>query len=500
MSIPANEIVSVTPSVLSAGGNPLALNGLILTEAACLPIGAPMPFPSASAVNDYFGPASTEYAMAAIYFNGFENSNMKPSSILFSRYASAPVGAFLRGAQSSLTLAQIKSIATTNLMTVMVDGSVATCSNVDLSGATSPSNAAQLITSAFSGTTAPVVTYDSQFEAFVLTSGTTGVLSTIDYAAEALATTLNLTAVKGAVLSQGADTTTPGAHMAAVPAFTQNWVDFATTFEPITEDKKAFANWTALTGGRYMYVAWDTDVVATQTPGEANQSFGAYLKLNDIGGVVPIYADADNGPLHAAFILGTTASIDFTETNGRITYAFKSGSSLLPAVTDDSISVNLLGNGYNFYGSYATANDNFTWFYNGQISGAYSWADSYINAVWLNNQLQLAMMTLFANTKSVPYNPLGYGLIRAAAQDPIDAAVNFGAMRGGVPLSALQAAEVNAASGTVIDQVLASRGWYFQVLPASAQVRGLRQSPPCTLWYMDGGSVHQLNIASVDIQ
>ena len=83
--------------------------------------------------------------------------------------------------------------------------------------------------------------------------------------------------------------------------------------------------------------------------------------------------------------------------------------------------------------------------------------------------------------------------------DPINAAMNFGAMRAGVPLSAAQIAEVNAAAGQSIDQTLASRGWYFQVLPASAQTRGQRKSPPCKLWYMDGESVQQLNIASVDV-
>jgi hypothetical protein len=101
--------------------------------------------------------------------------------------------------------------------------------------------------------------------------------------------------------------------------------------------------------------------------------------------------------------------------------------------------------------------------------------------------------------KSVPYNPQGYGLIRAAVQDPINAALNFGAIRAGVPLSAAQIAEVNAAAGVPIDGLLSTRGWYFQVLPATAQIRALRQSPPCTLWYMDGESVQQINLASIDV-
>ena len=416
MSIPANQIVSVTPSVLSAGGNPLALSGLILSEASVLPVGAPIGFPSTAEVQNYFGVSSVEAAMAGIYFNGFDNSNVKPSNLYFSRYASTALSAFTRGGTSSLTLAQIKAIATPNLMTIVVDGTTATCQNVDLSGATSPSNAAALITSAFTGSTKPTVTYDSLFKAFVATSNTTGALSTIDYAAGTLATTLSMTAVKGALLSQGAAATTPADAMPAILPYTQNWVSFASTFEPSIEDKQAFATWTALTGGRYMYACWDTDVEAIAEPGELNTSFGSWLKYNAVGGTAPIYADDINGPSHAAFLLGIGAAIDFTETNGRVTYAFKACSGLLPYVNDETISVNLLQNGYNYYGAYATANDTFIWLYNGQISGSYNFADSYIDAVWLNNEIQLALRN-WEQGRRTPEGPARI-LLQVAAKHP----------------------------------------------------------------------------------
>jgi hypothetical protein len=58
---------------------------------------------------------------------------------------------------------------------------------------------------------------------------------------------------------------------------------------------------------------------------------------------------------------------------------------------------------------------------------------------------------------------------------------------------------MNAAAGQKIDDVVGSRGWYLQVAPASATTRTARQSPPINLWYMDGQSVQQINIASVDV-
>jgi hypothetical protein len=59
---------------------------------------------------------------------------------------------------------------------------------------------------------------------------------------------------------------------------------------------------------------------------------------------------------------------------------------------------------------------------------------------------------------------------------------------------------VDTAAGLIIDPTLATIGYYLQVLPATSTQRNNRQSPTCTLWYMDGGSVNQLNLASIDIQ
>ena len=58
---------------------------------------------------------------------------------------------------------------------------------------------------------------------------------------------------------------------------------------------------------------------------------------------------------------------------------------------------------------------------------------------------------------------------------------------------------VNAAAGLPIDQILYSQGYYIQVLPATAAVRALRQSPPITVWYMDGQSVQQISLSSTEV-
>ncbi|CAJ9923691.1 putative bacteriophage protein [Burkholderia pseudomallei] len=498
MSIPASLIASVTPSVISAGGSALDLIGVMLTTNTRVPIGSVPSFPTKDAVSAYFGATSAEAQLGAVYFGGFDNSDVKPGALRFMQYPTAPVAAYLRGGSlAAMTLTQLQALS--GILTITVDGVAKTSSNINLATATSFSNAATIIAAAFTG--GPTVAYDSQSAAFTFTSTTTGAPSTIGFASGTLSAGLNLTQATGAVTSQGAIASTPADAMAALTKITQNWVSFMTTFDPDNgvgnTQKMAFATWTSQQNNRYLYAVWDPDQSPTTTV-PATSSLGYLVNQANMSGVAPNFNDINK----AAFLMGAIASIDFTQTAGRSTLSFKSQSGLAADVTDATIYQNLVANGYNCYGAFATANDQFTFYTPGQIAGQYNWIDSYIDQIWLNNQMQLAIMTGLTQSKSVPYNAVGDATIEAWLMDPINQAVNFGAIQQGVQLSAAQAQQVNTAAGRKIDSILSSRGWYLQVLAstAPAQTRANRQSPPCSLWYMDGGSVQQLNLASVMVQ
>ncbi|MFM0507656.1 DUF3383 domain-containing protein [Paraburkholderia sp. RL17-373-BIF-A] len=495
MSIPASLIANVIPSVISAGGSALDLIGIMLTNNPRAPIGSAPSFPTAQAVSDYFGPASAEAALAPVYFNGFNNSTKKPGALRFFQYPTAPVAAYLRGGSlASMTLTQLQAL--TGTLTLTVDGVVKTSSAINLSSATSFSNAAALIAAAF--TSGPTVAFDSQSSAYVFTSATTGASSTITPASGTLAAGLSLTTATGAVTSQGAIAATPATAMAALVKLTTNWCSFMTVFDPDNgtgnTQKMAFAAWTVSQGNRYLYAGWDQDVAPTV--GAAPTSFGAQVKANNMSGVAPLWSPADK----AAFLMGYVASLDFSATNGRATAAFRSQDGLTPDVTDGTVYTNLLANGYSCYGDFSTANDDFLFLSNGQIGGQFEWIDSYVNQIFLTNQFQLAMMTGLTSVNSIPYNADGDTTIEAFLTDPINQFQNFGGQRAGVALSAAEAAEVNAAAGLAIDNVLSTRGWYLQVLAATAQVRAARGSPPINYWYMDGQSVQVLQMASILVQ
>lgn len=567
-TIPASTVVSVIPGVLAAGGSELELLGLLLTDSTRVPIGSVQAFPSATAVGAYFGANSVEKGLADHYFAGFDDSDVKPGSILFSQYNKASVAAFLRGGDiSDLTLAQLQAL--NGAIAVTINGVLAS-STLSLSTATSFSNAGQLIAAALSlagaqaasvtgsiaGTTltvtaigsgalgvgdvlsgtavtantfivqqltgvtgsvgtyqvsasqarssqvitafAPAVTYDSVTGAFVFTSGTAGSSSTITFASGALGTSLKLTEATGAVISQGAAGVTPAQLMDGITQVTQNFATFMTTFNPDVSGntlKQAFATWNSLQNDRYTYVCWDADASPTTTV-PATSSLGYLLAQSSDSGTALIYAP--DGAI-AAFICGYVASIDFNATEGRATAKFRKQAGLAASVSDETIAANLAANGYNFYGAYGTANDSFIFFANGVITGDFEWLDSYINQIQLNNSLQLALMTFLTTAKSVPYNTAGYTAIEAACADPINSALNFGSIRAGVTLSESQIVSVNTQAGRRISDVLSQRGWYLQVLDASAVVRAARGSPPCKFWYMDGESVQQIELSSIAV-
>ena len=217
----------------------------------------------------------------------------------------------------------------------------------------------------------------------------------------------------------------------------------------------------------------------------------------ELSGTACIYAPT---PDKAVFVLGYAGSIDFNRDNGRTVAAFRRGSGLSADVTNQTVANNLLANGYSFYGSYATANDEFTWLYNGTVSGPFAFIDSYINQVWLNNAFQLSLMSLLGAVGQIPYNDDGYELIAAGLTTDINNAVDFGAIRSGVVLSEQQQIVITGLAGRDIAETLFTRGWEIVIRDPGPSVRAVRGSPTCTFFFCDGQSVQKIVLSSLMVQ
>jgi hypothetical protein len=496
-TIPASYDVTINPQTLAAGGSALAMNGLMLSDSNRIPTGSILSFPLAASVASYFGSTSAEAIAAGVYFNGFEGSTVKPAALLMTQYNKVAVSGFLRGGNiSGLTLAQLQAL--TGTVIISVAGTQFTSSTINLSGATSFSNAATIIQAAF---TAPTfaVTYDAISGGFLFTTTATGATATITAATGTLSAGLLLTIATGAVLSQGAAARTPTEFMAATVASSQNWVSFMTLADPDASgnaNKLLFSAWANSTNNRYGYVCWDTDATP-KASNNATTSMGQILKGLASSGTLLVSAP---DYLKAAFACGIAASVDYAATNGKASFKYKSQSGLTADVTDATTAANLTANGYNFYGAFATANQGFVYFSEGSISGKYLWADAYFNEIWLNANFQLSALTYLTSIKSVPYDTNGYAALGTALQSPIDQGLNFGLWGMGNVLSSSQIASVNAAAGKAIDMTLAANGSYLQIVPATALQRQSRLSPSINFWYIDNGAIHKLTINSIAVQ
>lgn len=211
MAISASQLVNIVPRVLSGTGNDLVFNGLFITENNETPTNKVLEFSNAQEVGEYFGLLSDEYKASVHYFNGFTNSDIKPTKVLFYRHTTEAVAPFLRGGnigETSSALAQLKKIKD-GILTLTFDKTV-TINSIDLSEGTSLSNIAELLQNAIQSCESDsdsafmyaTVTYSSLHNAFTITSGVKGKDAPIQYASGNVADAFKLT--EGlATISQG---------------------------------------------------------------------------------------------------------------------------------------------------------------------------------------------------------------------------------------------------------------------------------------------------------
>lgn len=508
MTIPASEIVNVNPLVLNAAGNAPVLSGVFLTQNTLVPAGTVLNFPSAEAVGQYFGLSSQEYDLAnRVYFEGYTNATLRPGNLIIAPYNLAARSALLKSSYLQLTLTELQALS--GQFSIIVNGVIKETNTINLSTATSFSDAATILEAAIGDVT---VTWNGAINSFIIETTTTGTTATLSYAVDVipstLAESLGLTQSAGAALGNGAAADTPTTAINNLTTNTTAWFGFTTLWEPIQTDKLLFASAINTLNNKNCYVCWDTDDAAivpnsiTCTAFKINQIQynGTFMISGDKNDILNEGSTIAKATLDVAvFVLGFVASIDFSQTNGRTTAAFRSLNGLVPTVTNKISAENLLGNKYNFYGNYANATNDWIFLYPGNISGIFKWLDSLYGAVYLDAQMQTQEMELLTNLNLIPYNDEGFTSIKLALNGPINDAINFGTIQKGVTLSDTQKAAVTAQAGRDISQVLFTNGWYLQVLPPSDADRQARKTPIINFWYTDGQSIQQITINSVDI-
>ncbi|ENL8513218.1 MULTISPECIES: DUF3383 domain-containing protein [Providencia] len=484
-SIPASDIVQILPGVVGTGGNPLALNALFITKKQPASMLGVKAFGSADLVGEVFGKDSKEYEAAQVYFAGFDNCTVLPDTLFIASMVTTAQAAKLVGAKlPTRTASEFAALPQGLILTI--DGQV-TSVNFETE-VNSYSSLAAAVTTALGA--AATCTYDTGAKVFVIEGATKGAVGSISFAEGDLATFMGLTEASGAQANNGINADTIEELLPRITKETTNFVSIA-AIDFTAEEKLAISRWVALQKDRYMHVLYQTE----NGEGEL-ETISSAIKESDIGGTCLFYGSHK----HAAFVCGFAASLNFDELNGRTNLAFRGQEGLTPSVTDKALADELIAMGFNFYGAYGTANDRFIFVYPGSVSGKFKWVDSYVNQVFFNNQLQLALMTMLKSFKSVPYNETGKAIHRSAVADPVFQMLNFGGIQTGVALSEQQKKQINIEAGFDAASQINTAGWCMKIEDTPAQTRGLRKSMPLKLWYADGGSVQQVNLPSINVQ
>ena len=505
MAIPASELVRVQPRVLAGTGQDLAFNGLFLTENALAPVGTLLTFRDTASVSEYFGSASDEAKAAAVYFGGYNNSFLKPAALYMWRShknASAPFvrSAAFSSAKVKTLLDDLKGI-TAGTFSATIGGTAVSLSEVDLSGSDSISAALDIVTKkiaavegASPAAAGVTLSWNSVFRAFTLTAGAAGSTVAIANLSGTIPDALGLTS--GAVVSAGADAQDYASCLDEVCETTQNFVTYSTIAEADRADALALSGWSNTqyaAGNQFLYVYWSDDAVLKTA--DASETAAIAIRDAEYTGTAGVYGDVR----YPAFLMGVAASIDWDRIDGAITTAFKAQSGLTANVQVKDDAANLIANGMNFMGNYASRNDNFILFQNGQMFGQWSWIDTYLNATWLNNALQVQILSGLELAGRVPYTEAGYTRIRAWVQDVVDRALTNGVIDRGVRLSETQKTELINEAGKDISTDLYNNGYVLQINDATAAVRQARISPSMSFWYTYGGSVHKINLPSTAV-
>lgn len=499
MSIPASHIVEIIPRVIASSSTGLEFNGLFLTRNTTITTERPvLTYANADAVAEFFGYESDEYAVAVTYFAGITNKQASPRTILFGRRIDVPVSGWLRGYKYSGTLADLRTITDGSLI-LDIDGVMVSLTDVNLSGATSFSDVAAILTDALGTMSSGVsITYSSLHRAFIIVSGSTGANSIVEYGQTAatgtdLSDILNLTEAAGATTSAGSEALSVTANIAAIRAVSENWFSYTTLWVTGSTEILELAKWASDNYG-WLYVPYSEDV---QLPDQnVDTDIASKLIENAYDHTAIIYGSRD----YAVMLISAIAGVAWQQLNGVMTFAFKSQSGLAAYVTNLTEAVTLESKNCNYYGKFATRNSDFVFFYPAKLSASnYSFVDSYVNAVWLNNSLQLALMDGLTSINSAPYNDTGYTMIRAWMMDTIASALNNGTIHTGVSLTEAQRNQLLNEAGLDISGELTNDGYYLQINDPGANIRARRETPNINLWYTYGGAVQRIEVTSTAI-
>ena len=512
-TIPVSTYIPVTSNINNAISSQKVFAGISLTSNPAIPTTQIIQkFTSLAAVGEFFGNPSLEYTAASKYFASKQGVPLVPPYIYFGKYIVVAIAPYLNSGANTNTATLLTTLqaVTAGDITVTVDGTSYPTTSIDLSGATSLSNAASLLTAAIVTANTALnssglnftITYSGTDNIFIASIPGTGSIKTMNYFTSTnpttgLATVMQFTLATNAVLSQGSDALTPQENMTALSAqFTDQFsIFFNDTMGGNLTDviNLAISEWVSNAGDAYNFNCWSNEVALESSTDTTSIWYlvtqAGYNNTSFFDEV--IYNTSDR----AAAAAGVFASIDLTQPNSAITLAFKQQDGLLPSVTSGSIAQILDTKGINYYGAIGIQGTTIVtnWFYGGYTSGKWTYIDNLVGQIWIAIQSQINLVSEFTNIGEVANDPDGQSLIRIALTQACEDAIISNVIVKGLTYDSVTAAEVLTTYGANV-QELTNNGYIILNTLATQAVRQTRASSVWSILYAKGQAIQYVPI------
>lgn len=531
MAININRIVDVTTSVISGAIAQPALITNFLTENVLVPAGGDnivLSFKSLKAVGEYFGTNSDEYAVARNYFFGYTNSRFKPQQILFSSYPQESVSAYMisQPITSATTVVNAIKALTSPALTCTINGTsqVLSLSQSDFASVTSLSNISSIIQNKLNAVLPDcgcLIVGNNQF--LISAPLDQAQDTTITFATGNVAVLLGLDIASAPILSQGTSGGNADFNMGNILDINNNFIAISYVIRlsgdeiedgyPVTVD---LASWLASQQGTGNYIGlfWEggtqpynlastTNLANVLVNAGYGSKVAGQITFNTLfqlsyNGVLTINLISENEiGRYSAFVGGMGASIRYNVINGKINFAGKRQDGLATNVSNTTIYDNLLANGYNVYGSFASRTTNYDLTENGSIGSDILWIDNAYDEVYLTSLIQNSLATLISNAGRIPYNQQGISQIISILDGVAQNASVPGVIETGNTFNQIEIQEMIDLVGFDISSQMTQNGYYVYIVPPTADARINRVKVQGYFLYTNGGAINGIGIGQV---
>lgn len=519
MSLPYSSIVPITGVVESPAFTTEKKHMILAsTDPLITTTNGYLTYSGASALSDFasdFGTAVKEYGALQKYFSFVSKGGNAPEKAIVARWYNADTAAFLKGARITASVATLAASANAGFK-IKVDNQDETEVTFDLSGATSYSAVAGIIQTAIQaldGFSSVKVSYSSITGGLIITSGTTGANSYINYVTapetEGVAdysATLGLTQASGADLSEGANSETFAQFCDRVMNANVGGYSI-TTLEELTQDEMIEASaWLQTTLNSQSYtttcrLVFDFNTMDTTTA----KSVSATLQTLGYTGVVLIY-DPDDEEVNI-LDCAICATIDYDVDNGAINFNFQPATGYTPVTelgsvvdyqqgqTNSALMNDLTSNYLSCVYSVGFGSQEQVYYGFGLMIGSFGIESIQVDEAALEQAIQVSVLNGLSSLNKVPLRgDDATSLISSLLNSPLNKFVKNGVIAVNGTLSTVERASVSQATGNAnAADALEQTGYYYKIQDLTEEDISL-QRVRVLICYLASGVVNRLRI------